>query len=146
MMALTRLTLCCTLCIAAACGVFDGANRITILELAPYDSSTVLTTDTITVTADYEFESKYQQDGVILAAEMLCGEGDIGTVLNLDTLHAASAVIDVKFRLADFDTLCDYENSPSYHVLRLKLVLDRGSEYARVTVSPSFHYYHRFPL
>jgi hypothetical protein len=73
----------------------------------------------------------------------MCNENATGTSVYLDTLHDREATIDVKFSLSQLPELCDYNFRPDYHVLRLKLILDTSSEYAKVTVSEHFHYFSR---
>jgi|GEM_PF-6229222 len=118
-------------------------NSITILDRMPLDSSDVHKDDTITATIDYTFDEKYQAAGVILALELLCTANSVGDIIIIDTLYNRSAVIDAAFRLADFDTLCDYELRPKLHVMRFKLVLGGGSGgYSRVVRSEELHYFY----
>ncbi|MBD3391624.1 MAG: hypothetical protein GF418_06205 [Chitinivibrionales bacterium] len=143
------LSLLC-LCIGAACisrcSILKEQNHVFILDAEPHDSSTVTIFDTITVTLDYEFGSKYRDAGVILAMDMLCDKDYTGGELVFDTLTSASAVIDVRFTLAEFDSLCRFENTPDFHAFRFKLVLDRSGELDRVVRSGLLYYYHTNPI
>jgi len=125
------------------CTPMQHENSITILDRMPLDSSDVHKDDTITATIDYTFDEKYQAAGVILALELLCTANSVGDIIIIDTLYNRSAVIDAAFRLADFDTLCDYELRPKLHVMRFKLVLGGGSGgYSRVVRSEELHYFY----
>ncbi len=136
-----RTSICLAACLLAACSALREDNHIAVIDVEPIDSADVSLFDTITATIDYEFESQYKNEGAVLALEQLCSENVVGEVLVLDTLYPTSAVMDVKFQLVQFSTMCDYENRPRLHVVRFKLIYDRSGSYAQVTVSQRLHFF-----